>query len=72
MDWAMGLGQALSSPLGRPSARAEMPLAADHELGIGDEGARRRREPFGAVLADADDGEPSRLLTVRAHNATSA
>ena len=49
-----------------------MALAADDELGVGDERARRRREPFGAVLADTDDGEPSRLLTVRAHNATSA
>ena len=52
--------------------KGQVALAADHELGVGDEGARRRREPFGAVLADPDDGEPSRLLTVRAHNATSA
>ena len=48
-----------------------MPLAADDKLGIGDERAGRRRKPFGAVLADPNDGEPSRLLTVRAHNATS-
>jgi hypothetical protein len=47
-------------------------FAANHKLGVGNEGARRGRKPFGAVLADPDDGEPSRLLTVRAHNATSA
>jgi len=47
-------------------------LAADHQLGVGDERAGRWRKPLGAVLADADDGEPSRLLTVPAHNATSA
>ena len=52
--------------------KGEMPLAADHQPGVADERARRWREPFGAVLADADDGEPSRLLTGRAHNATSS
>ena len=56
----------------QPVGKGEMALAADDELGVGDERARRRRKPFGAVLADTDDGEPSRLLTVRAHNATSA
>ena len=71
MDWAMGLGQALSSPLGRPSARARCRLPPIDELGVGDERAGGRREPFSAVLADADDGEPSRLLTGGAHNATS-
>ena len=71
MDWAMGLGQALSSPLGRSSARARCAFAADHQLGIGDE-ARAAGETLGPILADADDGEPSRLLTGGAHNATSA
>ena len=52
--------------------KGQVPLAADHELGVADERTRRWREAFGAVLADADDGEPSRLLTVRAHNATSS
>jgi hypothetical protein len=49
-----------------------MPLAADDKLGVRNERAGRRREPFGAVFADPNDGEPSRLLTVRAHNATSS
>jgi hypothetical protein len=49
-----------------------VPLAADDKLGVPDEGTRSRRQPLGAVFADTDDGEPSRLLTGRAHNATSA
>ena len=55
-----------------PIGQRQMALAADHQSGIGNERARRRREPFGAILADADDGEPSPLLTGRVHNATSS
>ena len=51
---------------------SQVPLAADDKLGVPDEGTRSRRQPLGAVFADTDDGKPSRLLTVRAHNATSS
>ena len=37
-----------------------MPLAAEHDIGVGDQRARGRAQALDAVLADADDGQPAR------------
>ena len=42
------------------SRKGEMALAAEHDLGVGHEPARHRREAFDPVLPDADDGQPAR------------
>ncbi len=44
----------------QPVGQAEMALAAHHQLGRGDQPLRHRREAVDAVLADADDGQPTR------------
>ena len=55
-----GLGHGRAAPRISAPRQREMPLAAEHELGVGDQPARhRRREPLDAVLADADDGQPA-------------
>jgi len=36
-----------------------MPLAAKHDLGVGDEVARHRGKTVDTVLANADDGQPA-------------
>ncbi len=41
------------------AGQLKMALAAEHDLGVGDQPARDRRQALDAVLADADDGQPA-------------
>ncbi len=54
-----GLGQGPHRAADQRRGELQMALAAEHDLGGGDQTARHRAQALDAVLADPDDGQPA-------------